>query len=293
MARSILIADSDTHSRDMLTRLLGIFGYTEILTASDGLDALYQVVQKSPGIVVLDAQLPKLDGFLLSEILHNVVRFRETSSVLMHTTMDAATMEKGLLAGAYAFLEKPLTADGVKRVLGGFAAPAEIYPVTMSPQARVIVEEMAQAAKTMLNLIFGQPGKIVQVEVAKPEAFAKQSEISAVKKADGAAIIELAYGCSNEGAKTIATALGKKDFSQAALGQAAGDFLNSVMDRSIKRIREQYLVKSSAAQVRFGTLLPINRAAKEAYTIQLRAVVQSALLRKQMAMTLVVTISPR
>jgi two-component system chemotaxis response regulator CheY len=293
VGKSILVADSDTGSLELLCRLLKIFGYDNITKAEDGLDALFQVTQKAPDLVVVDANLPKLDGFLLAEILHNVTRFREISVVLMSTSMNTATMEKGMLAGAYAFLEKPLTPEGVKSVLGGASAPQAIYPENMSKPSQAVVSEFSEAAKRMLNLIFGQPAKVLKVDQASAEFLAKTWDYTAQVTLEGAAKIELSLGVSAEVVKAISLGLGKKDQTQGALGQALGNLLSSVVDRAIGRVNETYAVKPGQVQVAFGSTFNTGATPKERYVVQLRVAMQSAILRKQLSVPLLVGLSPR
>ena len=59
---TILIADDDAASLELLKDALAIPGY-RILESSDGSDALLKVQSETPDIVLLDIQMPGLDGF--------------------------------------------------------------------------------------------------------------------------------------------------------------------------------------------------------------------------------------
>ena len=59
---TILIADDDAASLELLKDALAVPGY-RILESSDGSDALLKVQSETPDIVLLDIQMPGLDGF--------------------------------------------------------------------------------------------------------------------------------------------------------------------------------------------------------------------------------------
>lgn len=289
MVKSILVVDADDESRKLLCHLLQIFGYDEIREAKDGLEAMVHLAQKSPDCVVLDILTPKLDGFLLSEIVRHVPRFREIPVVLMGSVLDPSVIEKGIKVGAYAFLEKPLTAAGIKKVLAGIQK-ASISSLKMSKAAQLIIPEISAAAKGMLTLIFGQQSKIIKIEEFTTEMRKKPWEVSGIIRAKGGVVMEIALGVSLEMAKALAGWLGKKDLSPVSVGQAEGEFLTSILTRSLKRIEDTYAVKSEAAQVSFNKPLAINPQATEAYVIQLRVAMQRAILQKQLTICLVVTL---
>lgn len=292
MGKSILVADSDGASLDLLDRLLKIFGYEEVIKAEDGLEALYLATQKMPDLVVVDANLPKLDGFLLCEIFHNVAKYRDMAVVLMSAGMNTQTMEKGMLAGAYAFLEKPLTPEGVKNILGSRAAQQNKFPEAMSKPVQALVSQFSEETKRMLNLCFGQPAKVLKTESQSPELVAKPFDVLAKATLDGKSKITLALGVSSEVAKAIAQGLGKKDLSQTGLGQALGGLLSSIIDRSLARVNETQAVKSGSVQVIFSAPLQLEANVKERYGVQLRVAMQSAILRKQLGLTLLIAMHP-
>lgn len=292
MVKSILVVDADDESRKQLCHLLQILGYDEIKQAKDGLEAMEQLAQKSPDCVVFDILTPKLDGFLLSEIVSNVPRFHEIPVVLMGSALHPSVIEKGMKVGAYAFLEKPLTVEGIKKILAGIQKSSK-SSLKMSKPAQLIIPEIAAAAKGMLTLIFGQQGKIIRIEEFTTEMNKKSWEVSGIIRAKGGVAMEIALGVSLEMAKTLAGWLGKKDLSPVSVGQAEGEFLTSILTRSLKGIAATYALKAEAAQVSFNSPLAINSQATEAYVIELRVAMQRAVLQKQLTICLVATLTTR
>ena len=58
----VLVADDDRDILDLLTFRLGRAGY-EVVSASDGEEALRLAVERKPDLAVLDVMMPKLDGY--------------------------------------------------------------------------------------------------------------------------------------------------------------------------------------------------------------------------------------
>lgn len=79
MASRVLIVDDHPGFRATARRLLESDGYTVVGEAGDGAAALAAVAELSPDVVLLDVQLPDIDGF-------------EVSSRLMHADASAAVI---------------------------------------------------------------------------------------------------------------------------------------------------------------------------------------------------------
>ena len=67
----ILIIDDDLALLKMLTAFLSSHGYT-VLTAVDGEEGLAQVNKEKPNLIVLDVQMPKMNGYTFLFELHKI-----------------------------------------------------------------------------------------------------------------------------------------------------------------------------------------------------------------------------
>jgi DNA-binding response OmpR family regulator len=104
---TILTADDDPQLLRLVARNLQFEGY-EVLTASDGKQALELVETKSPDLVLLDVMMPRMDGFTVCQ------RVREFSSVpVIIITARGQDQDKvrGLDLGADDYLTKPFSID--------------------------------------------------------------------------------------------------------------------------------------------------------------------------------------
>ena len=98
----VLIVEDEEHERTGLAELISAWGFrTE--TACDGVEGLERMLSWSPGIVVSDLKMPRLDGMGLLERVAQTPR--EISFILLTAqgSVDAAVAAMKL--GAYDFIE--------------------------------------------------------------------------------------------------------------------------------------------------------------------------------------------
>lgn len=101
---TILIVDDDPKLLKMLQRTLTYEGLN-VLTASNGLEALEQMDQHAPDLLILDWMMPKMDGMSL---LQQLRAEKNNILVLMLTARDAIENRvEGLESGADDYLIKP------------------------------------------------------------------------------------------------------------------------------------------------------------------------------------------
>ncbi len=104
----LLVVDDEPALRDALESSLAFEGY-EVITATDGYEALDAVEREHPDLVLLDIMMPRMDG------LTTVRRMRsrgDTAPVLMLTARDAVgDRVTGLDVGADDYLAKPFELD--------------------------------------------------------------------------------------------------------------------------------------------------------------------------------------
>jgi DNA-binding response OmpR family regulator len=124
----VLTADDDPHLLRLVMRNLEFEGY-EVLTASDGKQALEQIEAREPDLVLLDVMMPKMDGFTVCQ------RVREFSSVpIIMVTARGQEQDRvrGLDLGADDYLTKPF---GVDELLARVRAVLRRSRFTASDQA--------------------------------------------------------------------------------------------------------------------------------------------------------------
>lgn len=107
MPSKILIADDDPANRELLAALLSPEGY-ELRQASDGQAALEEFGHFHPDLILLDVQMPRLDGFEVCQRLKYNPETRLIPIVLVTGLTATEDRVRGIKAGADDFLSKPV-----------------------------------------------------------------------------------------------------------------------------------------------------------------------------------------
>jgi adenylate cyclase len=103
----ILVADDNPDNLDIFGARLAAHGY-EILTASDGEEALANAREKQPDLILLDVMMPKMDGIEVCRVLKRDPAYPFTPIVMVTARSDSRDVVAGLQAGADEYLAKPV-----------------------------------------------------------------------------------------------------------------------------------------------------------------------------------------
>jgi DNA-binding NarL/FixJ family response regulator len=118
MSIRIVVADDHQIVRDGLVALLGALPDTEVVgTARDGFDAVHVVEQTLPDVVVMDIQMPHLDGIEATRRI--TARHAKVRVVMLTMSEDDDTVLSAIRAGASGYL---LKGSGAEEVSGAICA---------------------------------------------------------------------------------------------------------------------------------------------------------------------------
>ena len=106
MAQSILIVDDENEIVSMLYRYFSKLGYT-VYTATAGKTALKEV-EKNPNIILLDVNMPDIDGFTICERIRDYV---SCPIILLTARIEDSDKIKGFSIGADDYVIKPFSID--------------------------------------------------------------------------------------------------------------------------------------------------------------------------------------
>lgn len=105
--KTILIADDKDSSRELIRALLERAGY-RVHEAADGHEAVEQARTNRPDLILLDLQMPRLDGFGALRELRQEQYFRDVPIVALTAYAMHGDREKALDAGFTSYVTKPV-----------------------------------------------------------------------------------------------------------------------------------------------------------------------------------------
>jgi len=105
----ILLVDDSKTMRNIQKSVLGQLGYTEIEEACDGVDALSKVGAFEPELLLVDWNMPNMDGLTF------VKKYRQTDKttpiIMVTTETERARVVEAIKAGVNNYVVKPFTPD--------------------------------------------------------------------------------------------------------------------------------------------------------------------------------------
>ena len=113
MAR-LLFVDDDAELRAIFRRTAERHGFT-VLTGGDGAEGLDLARREKPDLVVLDVNMPEMDGRDVCKALKADDQTRAIPVLFLSARGDPFSRQLGLELGAEDFIEKPFDLDGLMR----------------------------------------------------------------------------------------------------------------------------------------------------------------------------------
>jgi len=182
----LLLVDDIPETRENLRKLLFFESDIEVVgAATNGEEGVQMAVELQPDIVLMDINMPGMDGISASEAITQEVPFAQI--IMMSVQGEADYLRRSMLAGAREFLIKPFSSDelvsSIRRVyqLGASRRQAMPSQTQTAPGAARVSEPMVQAAGKIVS-IFSSKGGVGCSTIAVNLAIALQQN-AAVKVA--------------------------------------------------------------------------------------------------------------
>jgi chemosensory pili system protein ChpA (sensor histidine kinase/response regulator) len=103
---TVMIVDDSISIRRVMSRLVTANGWIPV-EAKDGLDAIEQLAEVRPDCIVLDIEMPRMNGFEFLTKVANLPMAREIPVIMLTSRASDKHRQKALQLGASAFLTKP------------------------------------------------------------------------------------------------------------------------------------------------------------------------------------------
>ncbi len=106
----VLVIDDSKTIRRSAENLLVKEGY-EVITATDGFDALAKIADSRPEIIFVDIMMPRLDGYQTCALIKNNSEFKSTPVVMLSSKDGLFDRAKGRIVGSDQYITKPFSKE--------------------------------------------------------------------------------------------------------------------------------------------------------------------------------------
>jgi chemosensory pili system protein ChpA (sensor histidine kinase/response regulator) len=110
--KTVLIVDDSVTVRKVTSRLMERQGWV-VVTAKDGLDAVEQLQDFYPDIVLLDIEMPKMDGFEVLRTVRRDERLKDLPIIMITSRTGEKHKQQALELGVNSYLGKPFQEAGL------------------------------------------------------------------------------------------------------------------------------------------------------------------------------------
>jgi pilus assembly protein CpaE len=152
----VLIVDDIPETRDHLTKLLGFESDIEVVgSAASGREAIDLAIRLSPDVVLMDINMPDMDGIATTEQIS--ARVPSTSVVMMSVQGEADYLRRSMLAGAREFLVKPFSSDELT------ASIRQVHARERDKQSRIVGTASPVSTGASAPSSEREPGQVIAV----------------------------------------------------------------------------------------------------------------------------------
>ena len=107
MTEKILLIEDNEQNRILMRQILGRQGY-DLLEATDGLTGIEMARAHRPALILLDIQMPVMNGFMVIRELQNDVELKKIKVIAVTSFAMKGDREKALEAGFDEYVTKPI-----------------------------------------------------------------------------------------------------------------------------------------------------------------------------------------
>lgn len=124
MSKKILIVDDDENNRILMREILNFHGY-EIIEAENGVEGLKKAKEDKPALMLLDIQMPVMDGFTAIRKIREDNELKDLIVVAITSFAMKDDQRKALSAGFNGYLTKPINTRKLPEIVEKFLSSFE------------------------------------------------------------------------------------------------------------------------------------------------------------------------
>jgi pilus assembly protein CpaE len=152
----ILVVDDIAETRENLAKLIGFESDMTIVASAEGGQQAVEFAKKErPDVILMDINMPDMDGITATEIIANTVP--ESPIIMMSVQGEQDYLRRSMLAGAREFLVKPFSADELVNAI------RHVHEIEKVKRARYAQAAPAPSAQphSLTSALQPQRGKII------------------------------------------------------------------------------------------------------------------------------------
>jgi len=108
--KTIMVVDDSITIRKVTERMLSRYGI-EVILAKDGVDATNQLQERMPDLMLLDIEMPRMDGFEVASFVRNDDRLKNLPIIMITSRTGTKHKDKAMEIGVNKYLGKPFQED--------------------------------------------------------------------------------------------------------------------------------------------------------------------------------------
>ncbi|MEO0560498.1 MAG: response regulator [Chloroflexota bacterium] len=151
-AKRILVVDDEGAIRQLLRQLLEAEGYT-VLEAVDGVEAIKQIKQHSPDLIILDVMMPNVNGFDVAAVLKGDPDTMRIPIIILSIVED---QERGYRLGVDRYLNKPIDTEKLMHEI------EEVLERGASPRRVLVMDEDSSVVKNISDVLAAKGYQVVE-----------------------------------------------------------------------------------------------------------------------------------
>jgi CheY-like chemotaxis protein len=124
MTRKKILLVDDSNTILMVERMMLMKGPYDIVTASNGEEAIAKAVAEKPDLILMDVIMPKMDGFEAVRQIRQQPDTRDTPVIMVTTRSESQNVENGFESGCNDYVTKPINSTELLSKLRSYLGEA-------------------------------------------------------------------------------------------------------------------------------------------------------------------------
>ncbi|MDP2227022.1 MAG: Hpt domain-containing protein [Moraxellaceae bacterium] len=123
--RTVMVVDDSVTVRKVTSRLLERHGY-EVLLAKDGMDAIAKLEDQKPDLMLLDIEMPRMDGFEVASLVRHNPNLEDLPIIMITSRTGEKHRERAFQIGVNAYMGKPFQEEQLLETIGELLAASTV-----------------------------------------------------------------------------------------------------------------------------------------------------------------------